>query len=194
VSVAAVFVDRDGVINALVTDPLSGRPESPLKVADVDLLEGVGAALRRLREAGFLLVGVTNQPAAAKGRASRAELEAVQSRVLQLLAQEGVRFDAFRICLHHPDGRDPELGVSCDCRKPAPGMLLDAARELDIDLAASWIVGDTDVDVLAGRAAGVRTILVEHPGSAHKRGRATPQLVATDLASAAGAILDTSSR
>lgn len=188
---AAAFIDRDGVINALVEDPLSGNPESPLAPSDVVLLDGVPEALRRLLAAGFLLVGVSNQPAAAKGTVTRSELQAVQARVIELLAQGGVRFDAFHLCLHHPDGQDPELGVECSCRKPAPGMLLEAAHEMGIDLKASWIIGDTDSDILAGSAVGVRTILVEYPNSAHKRlGYAVPQIVATNLLAAVAALLD----
>ena len=130
--------------------------------------------VRALRDAGFALVVVSNQPAAAKGTATLEELEAVSARVRELL---GVEFDGWYACLHHPDGVVPGLAGPCDCRKPAPGMLLEAARELELDLAASWIVGDTDADVGAGRAAGTRTVLVEHPGSAHRRtgrGRARP--------------------
>lgn len=166
----AVFVDRDGVINELIPDSISGLPESPLRTQDVALIEGAGAALRRLAAAGFLLVGVSNQPAAAKGKVPVEQLDAVQARVLELLAAEGVRFDDFRICLHHPDGVVPELSGACACRKPAPGMLLDAAHKLGIDLAGSWMMGDTDGDVMAGKAAGCSTILVQHRGSEHKRG------------------------
>jgi D-glycero-D-manno-heptose 1,7-bisphosphate phosphatase len=181
-----VFVDRDGVINELVPDPLSGRPESPLRLADLRLVPGASAALERLTNAGRPLIGVSNQPAAAKGLVSLQELEAVQARVLELLAAEGVRFDAFKVCLHHPDAVVPELMGDCECRKPAPGMLLEAARELDLDPAASWMVGDTDGDVAAGRAAGCRTVLVEYPGSAHKRnGDPRPDTIVRDLAAAA---------
>ena len=186
----AAFVDRDGVINALVPDPASGEHESPLRVADVRLLPGVAAALQRLRDAGFLLVGVSNQPAAAKGRLPLAELGAIQRRVLELLKAGGVRFDAFRLCPHHPNGTVPELSGACECRKPAPGMLLDAAAELDIALARSWMIGDTDTDIEAGRRAGCRTVLVEHAHSRHKRaGAAAPDVVASDLGEAAAAIL-----
>jgi D-glycero-D-manno-heptose 1,7-bisphosphate phosphatase len=186
----AVFVDRDGVINELVADPISGRPESPLSVADVNLIPGAASALRRLAGAGWLLVGVSNQPAAAKGSVPLAELEEIQAAVLELLAAEGMRFDQFRLCLHHPDAVVPELRASCDCRKPAPGMLLAAADELGIDLTVSWIVGDTDADILAGRAAGCRTILLEQPGSEHKRGgKSGPDRVAANLDGAAGLIL-----
>ncbi len=166
----AVFVDRDGVINELVPDSISGLPESPLRARDVVLIEGAAAALRSLAAAGYLLVGVSNQPAAAKGKVPLQQLDAVQSRVLVLLAAQGVQFDEFRICRHHPDGVVPELSGACACRKPAPGMLLDAARSLGIDLANSWMIGDTDADVIAGQTAGCKTILVHHRGSEHKRG------------------------
>jgi D-glycero-D-manno-heptose 1,7-bisphosphate phosphatase len=186
----AAFIDRDGVVNELTPDPASGRPESPLRAQDVVLVDGAAAALRHLAAGGLLLVGVSNQPAAAKGTISPAELDAVQERVIELLAADGVRFDAFRVCLHHPEGIVPELSGACDCRKPAPGMLLDAARALNIDLSASWMIGDTDSDVEAGAAAGCRTVLIEHPGSAHKRDRgAEPDAVAPDLGAAVAVIL-----
>lgn len=186
----AAFVDRDGLISELVPDPVTGLRESPLNVADVRLMPTAAAGLRALRAAGFLLVGVSNQPAAAKGKVPESEIAAVQRRVVELLAAEGVEFAGFRLCLHHPDGIVPGLSGSCDCRKPAPGMLIDAAAELAIDLAGSWMLGDTDGDVRAGAAAGCRTVLVEHPGSAHKRsGTAAPDLVAADLGGAAAAIV-----
>lgn len=192
---AAVFLDRDGVLNALVADPVSGRPESPLHPDDVVLLDGVPAAMRAIADAGFLLVGASNQPAAAKQTVQLAQLEAVQRRVIDLLAQQGARFDDFRVCWHHPDGVDPSLGGLCDCRKPAPGMLLDAARANGIDLAASWMVGDGDSDVAAGAAAGTRTVLLEHSPSAHKRSAASaPTLRAADLAAAVAMLLDPASR
>jgi D-glycero-D-manno-heptose 1,7-bisphosphate phosphatase len=181
----AVFLDRDGVINALVADPQTGRPESPLRAADVALLSGVGEALSELAAAGFMLVGASNQPAAAKGTVSHAQLVGVQERVLALLSAEGVVFDDFRICWHHPEGTDPELRAACECRKPAPGMLLDAARAHDISLASSWMVGDSSADVLAGSAAGTRTVLIEHRASAHRRRQKSPAtLIAADLPAA----------
>ena len=186
----AAFVDRDGVINTLVADHSSGRPESPLEVSEVALLDGAAEGLSRLAAAGWLLVGVSNQPAAAKGTVSLAGLLSVQDRVVALLAAEGVEFDDFRLCLHHPEGVVAELSGPCDCRKPAPGMLLDAACSLDIDLSASWMVGDTDADVLAGRAAGCRTILIDNPDSAHRRsGSVEPSATTADLAAAAARIL-----
>jgi D-glycero-D-manno-heptose 1,7-bisphosphate phosphatase len=186
----AVFVDRDGVINDLVPDGTTGLRESPLDPERVELLPEVASALRLLRSHGFALVGVSNQPAAAKGTVNLRVLHEVQARVIDLLAHDGATLDAFKICFHHPDGSDPDLGRPCDCRKPAPGMLLEAALELDIDLPDSWMVGDTDGDIEAGSAAGCRTVLVETPGSAHKRSGVVPTGRATSLMEAANLIVD----
>ena len=187
----AAFIDRDGTVNELVADPESGNPESPLRAADVVLIPGAAEAVRRLSAAGWLVVGASNQPAAAKGTVSRDQLAEVQARLLELLAFEGARFDDFRICLHHPKGVVSELTGDCECRKPAPGMLLAAARDLGIDLRASWMIGDTDSDVLAGRAAGCRTVLITHRPSAHKRmGGAVPCAFAPDLDAAVTVLLE----
>jgi D-glycero-D-manno-heptose 1,7-bisphosphate phosphatase len=186
----AIFLDRDGVLNDLVPDPRNGCLESPLHPDDVVLLPGVVDAVNRAREAGYVIVGVSNQPAAAKGTVTLAELEAVQSRLVQLLDDAGAILDAMYICFHHPDGVVPPLSGSCNCRKPRPGMLLDAAAEHDLDLGASFLVGDTDADVGAANAAGVDAVLVEHSGSSHKRsGSARARLQASDLPSAVGLIL-----
>jgi D-glycero-D-manno-heptose 1,7-bisphosphate phosphatase len=135
---------------------------------------------------------VSNQPSAAKGLLSVADLHAIQTRVIELLDAEGAGFDDFRLCLHHPDGVVPELTRQCDCRKPAPGMLLAAAEALCLDLRRSWMVGDTDGDVLAGRAAGCRTILVATAGSAHKRtAELHPDAIVSNLTRAASIILAT---
>jgi histidinol-phosphate phosphatase family protein len=179
----AAFLDRDGVLNELALDPLTGAGESPLRVDEVSLVAGAAVAARRLARAGFILICVSNQPAAAKGRVSVQQLFAVHRRVSELLAREGVALAASRLCLHHPQGVVAELSGPCSCRKPAPGMLLDAASAVGVDLDASWMVGDTDADVAAGQAAGCQTLLIEHPGSAHKRRSGCPQpdLRASDI-------------
>jgi histidinol-phosphate phosphatase family protein len=182
---AAAFLDRDGVLNELVADPASGAGESPLRVEDVRLVPGAAAAAACLARAGYALVCVSNQPAAAKGSVSVAQLLAVHERVIELLAREGVTLEASRLCLHHTGGVVPELSEPCACRKPAPGMLLDAAAALDLDLGSSWMVGDTDADIAAGSAAGCRTLLIRHPGSVHKRLQVvSPDAIADSLAGA----------
>jgi D-glycero-D-manno-heptose 1,7-bisphosphate phosphatase len=186
----AVFLDRDGVLNEFVADAFAGTPESPLRVEEARLIPGAAAAADRLAQAGFSLVCVTNQPAAAQGKVSVRELFAVHDRVVELLGREGVALEASRVCVHHPEGVVPALSGPCRCRKPAPGMLLDAADALGIDLRRSWMVGDTDTDLGAGAAAGCRTVLIEYPGSVHKRaGGMTPDLLAADLSEGASLLL-----
>jgi D-glycero-D-manno-heptose 1,7-bisphosphate phosphatase len=164
--------------------------ESPLDPDDAALIPGAAEALRRLRDAGYLLIGVSNQPAAAKGIVTVERLTAVQECVLDLLRREGIVPEAMRCCLHHPEATVPELRETCRCRKPAPGMLLDTAAELDVDLQRSWMIGDTDADVAAGVAAGCRTALIAAPGSVHKRsGAARADVHAPDFTAAVDAIL-----
>lgn len=185
-----VFLDRDGVLNEFVVDPVTGLEDSPFRVEDVKLIAGAARAAARLADVGFTLVCVSNQPAAAKARASIERLLAVQRRVAELLAQEGAELATSRLCWHHPEGVLPELTGHCACRKPEPGMLLDAAAEVGADLDASWMVGDTDTDVAAGRAAGCRTVLLEHAHTAHKRlSHVHPDLRAADLREAVPRLL-----
>ena len=142
----AVFLDRDGVLNrAFLRD---GTPVPPVSYDDFEILPGVPSALRALHEAGFLLIVVTNQPDVAKGTQRREVVEAMHAQLRSTLP-----IDDIRVCW--------ELdGPNCSCYKPKPGMLLDAARDWDIDLRASFMVGDRWRDIGAGRAAGCFTILV----------------------------------
>jgi histidinol-phosphate phosphatase family protein len=193
---AAVFVDRDGVINDVVLDPLSGLYESPYRAQDVRLADGAVAALHLLSTLGLPTAVVSNQPAAAKGTHTLAALEAVHAEVVRQLGQAGERIDVWRYCLHHPAGVDPELGRRCDCRKPAPGLIFDAAGAIGIaDLSSSWMIGDSDVDIAAGRAAGCRTILVENAPTAHRRrGGQEPDHRVDDVLAAARRIAHATAR
>lgn len=147
-SLKAVFLDRDGVINrALVRD---GRPFPPASLAELEILPGVAEALLRLRDAGFLLIVVTNQPDVARGTISKAVVDAMNAHL-----KATVPLTEIRVCYHDSTDR-------CECRKPSPGMLLAAAREHDIDLRRSFLVGDRWRDVEAGERAGCRTIFVDH--------------------------------
>lgn len=139
----ALFLDRDGT---LIVD--TGYPRDP---ALVELLPGVAPVLRAAVAKGWALVIVSNQSGVARGLVTREEAARVQARVEELFAAEGVVFDEAFFCFHGPDER-------CACRKPAPGMLLEAARDLALDLRASVMIGDKASDVEAGRAAGARTV------------------------------------
>lgn len=180
----AVFVDRDGVINEPVWDPRTQTFESPYRPQDVTLVPGAAEGLQGLRAAGLKLVLASNQPSAAKGRVTLDDLAAVHERVAEALRTAGVELDAAYYCHHHPDFTGP-----CECRKPAPGLLLDAAAALGLDLSRSWMIGDADTDVTAAHSAGARAVLVEHPRTAHRRrGAVAPEHTAPDLARAAALI------
>lgn len=144
---AAVFLDRDGVINAAVV--LEGKPYPPASAAELEILSDVPDALARLSAAGYVLVVVTNQPDVARGKQRREEVDEIHSRLRGALP-----LDAVYCCFH--DDRD-----ACACRKPGPGMMLDAARDLGIDLSRSFVVGDRWRDVDAGLAAGCRTVFID---------------------------------
>jgi transaldolase len=181
---AAVFLDRDGVLNDVVPDPRSGSCESPADASEVRLVPGAADAVRRLRAAGYTVVVVSNQPGAAKRLTTRAALDTVHNAVVRALDADGASIDVWRYCFHHPDAGD-----ACDCRKPEPGLLVDAAQELGVDLRASWMVGDSDSDVEAGQRAGCRTALVLNPRSAHRRNGTQADVSVSTLADAARAIL-----
>ena len=182
----AVFLDRDGTINRGVWDDSVEAYESPYRPDDVELEDRAVEGLRTLRELGWPLIVVSNQPAAAKEIVSLADLRAVHDRLVALLAEEGIELDDWRYCFHHPQGKVPQLSGPCPCRKPAPGMLLAAAEKHGIDLERSWMIGDVDTDVGAGLAAGTHTILIENPRSEHKRhGEAGEEYRAANLAEAA---------
>ena len=152
----AVFLDRDGVINKYV-----GFLRD---IDDFELLDGVSKAIRKINESGYLAIVVTNQPVIARGEVSFAELTEIHNKMETLLGEDGAYLDAIYFCPHHPDkgfdGEIPELKFDCDCRKPKPGMLIKAAKEFNIDLTKSWMVGDSDSDIMAGKNAGCSTVLI----------------------------------
>lgn len=152
----AVFLDRDGVINKYV-----GFLRN---IDDFELLDGVSKAIRKINESGYLAIVVTNQPVIARGEVSFAELTEIHNKMETLLGEDGAYLDAIYFCPHHPDkgfdGEIPELKFDCDCRKPKPGMLIKAAKEFNIDLTKSWMVGDSDSDIMAGKNAGCSTVLI----------------------------------
>ncbi len=148
------------MVNRLVYRPEFGILDSPVHPRELTLLPGVPAAVAALNQAGLAVLIVTNQPGIAKGMLTRVELDELHRVITEQLAAGGGRLDGIYVCPHHPDGVVPPLAIACGCRKPAPGLLLRAAAELDLDLGGSYMIGDGDVDVLAGAAAGVTTFLV----------------------------------
>lgn len=152
-SIRAVFLDQDGTLIGDV--PYNTDPRR------ISLCNGAGAALRLLSRLDYRLFVVSNQDGIAHGHFEETALVAVENRLGDLLFRERVALDGFYFCPHHPQGRVASYAVDCLCRKPMPGMLMQAAREHDIDLQASWMLGDILHDVEAGNRAGCRTILVD---------------------------------
>jgi D-glycero-D-manno-heptose 1,7-bisphosphate phosphatase len=149
----AVFLDRDGT--------LVHPAHYPSRQEDLQLYDGIGPELRALQQAGFRLVVITNQAGIARGYFTEVDLQAMHDYLRRELERRGVFLDGIYHCPHHPDGVIPELSIRCECRKPQPGMILQAATDLDLDLRRSWLVGDILDDVEAGNRADCRTILVD---------------------------------
>lgn len=149
----AVFLDRDGTL----VHPY----HYPSRVEHLKLYDKIGPALRTLQDMGFALVVITNQSGIARGYFTERDLEHMHSYLRDKLAASEVHLDGIYYCPHHPDGIIPELAIRCNCRKPQPGMLLQAASDLNLDFGLSWFVGDTLDDVEAGRRVGSNTILVD---------------------------------
>jgi D,D-heptose 1,7-bisphosphate phosphatase len=153
----AIFLDRDGVINKEVN--LLSSPEQ------MELIPGAAEAIRKINRSGYLAIVVSNQPVIARNLCDFDELKSIHNRMETLLGREQAYLDALYFCPHHPDKGYPEerveYKIDCECRKPKPGMLLQAAKDWNIDLANSYMIGDRDTDVIAGEAAGVKqTVLI----------------------------------
>jgi len=182
----AVFIDRDGTLNEMVYDETHGLLDSPRRPEQVQLVKGAAAFLRGLKTAGFMTVVVTNQPGVAKGTLTLEELYAVNRKVARMLEAGHAEWDEMCFCPHHPKGVKRAFAKKCNCRKPKPGMLVQAAKDRGIDLRKSWMVGDGLNDIQAGRAAGCKTILVtklklDQIEQFFKLQNAKPTAIAADL-------------
>ena len=152
----AVFLDRDGTINKY-----KGFMRD---IDEFELIPGVAKAIKKINSSGYLCIVVTNQPVIARGEVTYEQLDEIHNKMETLLGLEGAYIDGLYYCPHHPhkgyEGEIPELKIECDCRKPKPGMLLNAAKDFNIDLSRSYMVGDGENDIKAGNAAGCKTILI----------------------------------
>jgi len=182
-----VFLDRDGTINCEVNH-LSRHEQ-------LELLPSVGEAIKRLNHSAYRSIVITNQPVLARGNCTQPELKMIHNKMETLLGHNGAYFDRIYYCPHHPDqgfqGEVVDLKINCDCRKPSIGMIDRAAKELNIDVSQSWMVGDTTVDILTARHAGMLSILVETGfAGLDRRHWVSPDFVVPDLPAAAHFILD----
>ena len=152
----AIFLDRDGTINKYVGFLTKNK--------DFELIPGVSSAVKSFNDKGYLVIVITNQPVIARGEVTIEELNNIHNKMETLLGKDGAYVDAIYYCPHHPhkgyEGEIPELKIECECRKPKPGLILQAAKDFNIDLAASWMIGDRENDILAGKNAGCKTVLI----------------------------------
>jgi D-glycero-D-manno-heptose 1,7-bisphosphate phosphatase len=156
----AIFLDRDGTITDMVYYPEHALVDSPCSPPQLALTEGAGAALRSFQDLGYKLILISNQPGIAKRHFTPEIHQQMVHRLEYLLCLEGVALTAQYYCLHHPQSKLALYRLDCGCRKPEPGLLLQAAREHDISLRDSITIGDGLTDVLAGKQAGTETILL----------------------------------
>jgi D-glycero-D-manno-heptose 1,7-bisphosphate phosphatase len=180
----AVFLDRDGTLNRL--NGFITKPD------ELELLEGAAEAVRMINDAGYLAIVATNQPVIARGECTLDELGEVHKKLETLLGAKSAYLDALFFCPHHPHkgfpGERPWYKRECECRKPKPGMLFEAARQFNIDLGASWMAGDKEKDVRAGKAAGCKTALIQSEESA-RAAEAAPDIICPSLLSFAKTIM-----
>lgn len=186
----AIFLDRDGVLNRLVWNPQTGEYESPHRVEDLELYPWTIHALSRLDPGTYSLFLISNQPSFAKGKTTLENIKAIHAGFHQILIDNAIYFTDYYYCYHHPQGVVPGYSDECPCRKPKPFFLLQAQRQYRIALECSWLIGDRDSDIFCGRAAGVKTILIQEPSSSTKRGKSDPDFYAKDLAQAIDIILE----
>ncbi len=181
-SMKAVFLEQDGAL----TDDNGGHANPRC----ITLCSGAGPALRLLARLDYRFFVVSNQDGVAHGHFAEAALEPVRHRLADLLFREQLGLDGFYYCPHHPDGRIAAYALDCLCRQPMPGLLLKAAREHDIDLQASWMIGAILHDIEAGNRAGCRTVLIDSGNETEWRlGRhRLPTRVVSDLCAAADVI------
>lgn len=152
----AIFLDRDGTINRYV-----GFLKN---IKDFELIDGVSDAIKIINSSGYLAIVASNQPVIARGEVTFSELNEIHNKMETLLGNDGAYLDAIYFCPHHPhsgyEGEITNLKIECECRKPKPGMLMKAATDYNIDLSSSWMIGDSESDIIAGKAAGCHTALI----------------------------------
>lgn len=188
-----VFLDRDGVINELVYNEDADTSESPRTTEEFRLISGVGAAIRKLNRQGMKVVIVSNQPDIAKGRITEKKFNEIRKHMHHLLDKSRAKVDAEYYCFHHPKAFIRSYRRICSCRKPKPGLLLLAAKNLGISLRKSYMIGDRPADILAGKKAGCMTIWLNDMKCEYcaimRRMRIHPDLIFRRLPDAASYII-----
>jgi D-glycero-D-manno-heptose 1,7-bisphosphate phosphatase len=185
----AAFLDRDGVINRMCLHAEFGTVDSPANPEQFELLPGAGRAVAELNGLGLLVIVVSNQPGIAKGKFTAAGLAAIERKMTLAIEEAGGHLDATYYCLHHPAALLDEYRAACDCRKPRPGLLKQAARDWQVDLSRSYVIGDGVTDIAAGCAVRATTLFVNSRKCYHCDSLAAhdawPDYIVSDLQEAA---------
>lgn len=177
----AVFLDRDGVINKLVKNSLTKEFEPPHYPEDFKFIDYSFESLKILNQSDFKLILISNQPDYAKGKTSLENLKSVHEFFKKELKKNGIHFDSFNYCYHHPQGIVKEYSFACECRKPKTLFIDKSIREFDIDVNNSWLIGDRDTDILCGQNSGLMTILILNPDSSDYIGNSNPDYKVENL-------------
>ncbi len=156
----AVFLDRDGVVNELVYFPEQGVIDSPFIASQFQLCRGIIPAVNKFQNAGYKVIIASNQPGIAKGHITEENFVKIKETMKKQLKKGGAVLDGEYYCFHHPDARVKQYKVDCKCRKPKPGLILQAAKDMNIDVSQSWFIGDNLTDIKAGKNAGCHTMLI----------------------------------
>jgi D-glycero-D-manno-heptose 1,7-bisphosphate phosphatase len=156
----AIFLDRDGVINELAFFPDLGLIDSPLNPTQFKLIAGAAEAIKTFNRLGLKVIVVSNQPGIAKGKMSMELFEEIRGKMKRSLSRNGARLDGEYYCFHHPEAKRVEYKIKCHCRKPQPGLILKAAKELGVKTSKSYMIGDGLTDIKAGQAVGCKSILI----------------------------------
>ena len=184
--IPAVFLDRDGTINEE-----RGHIQTPEELV---LLAGAASAIRRLNASQYLTVVVTNQSVIARGKCTEIDMKKIHNRLQSLIGEFGASIDRIYYCPHHPNqlipGGRQDLKIVCDCRKPEPGLILRATKEMNIDLKMSWMVGDMTSDIEAAKRAGIRSILLTKKDVSESQIPLRPDAKCLDLKGAVDLILN----
>src|SRR3989338_10206021 len=158
----AIFFDRDGII----VKPVGG--EAPVKPEDMELIDGILPVILKSRKSGYLIFVVSNQPDIALGLINEKTRNSLEKKFISLLKEQNIKMDKIYYCHHDENGTNPAYAISCDCRKPKPGLLKKAAKEFEVDLKNSFMIGDRASDIKAGQSYGVKTILYDPLNSQEK--------------------------
>lgn len=161
----AIFLDRDGIINELVYYPEAGIVDTPINSSQVKLIFGIDQLIRHAKKLGYLVVVISNQPAIGLNKISQKQFDFVDEKIRNLLLNKNLGLNAFYYCFHHPFAKLEKYKKICDCRKPKIALFKKAAKEFNIDLSQSWMVGDGVDDIKAGKNAGCKTILLANINS-----------------------------